>query len=88
MHNWKLRVKFYWRQNEDYSLGGSIFDSSEILLQSGGGKVRICVILVKAEVQVTKPTFLQKATAVMRSGHHHERFWYFSRYEEMQESGS
>lgn len=63
MHNWKLRVKFYWRQNEDYSLGGSISDSSEILLQSGGGKVRIYVILVKAEVQVTKPKFLQKATA-------------------------
>ena len=45
----ELRVvrKFYFRQNEDYSLGDSISDSSKKLFQSGGGKVSMCVILLK-----------------------------------------
>ena len=38
-----MRVKFYLGPNEDYSLGGSISDSSEILLQRGRGKCQyIC----------------------------------------------
>ena len=32
-----MRVKFYLGQNKDYSWGGSISDSSEILLQRGRG---------------------------------------------------
>ena len=40
-------VKFYLGQNEDDSLGDSISDSSEKLLQRG--KVSIYVILVKGE---------------------------------------
>ena len=45
----QLRVvrKFYLGQNEDYGLGDSISDSSKKLLQSGGGKVSIYVILLK-----------------------------------------
>ena len=36
-------------QNEDYSPGDSIPDSSEKLLQRDGGKISIYVILVKGE---------------------------------------
>ena len=35
---WELQVKFYLGQSEDCSLGGSISDSSERLLQSGSGE--------------------------------------------------
>ena len=35
---WELQNKFYLRQNEDYSLGNSISDSSEKLLQRGSGE--------------------------------------------------
>ena len=39
---WKLWIKFYLGRNEDCSLGGSISDSSERLLQSdSGGEVYI-----------------------------------------------
>ena len=38
---WELWVKFYLGQKEDYSPGDSISDSSEELLQRGGGKVSI-----------------------------------------------
>ena len=40
---------FYLRQNEDYSLGDSLSDSSEELLQRGRGKVSIIGFFVKAE---------------------------------------
>ena len=39
---WELWVKFYWGQNEDFSLGDNTSDSSERLLQRGRGKVDIC----------------------------------------------
>ena len=35
---WMLWVKLYWEENEDYSLGDSISDSSEKLLWGGTGK--------------------------------------------------
>ena len=38
---WELWVKFYLGQNEDYSPGDRDSDSSEELLQRGGGKVSI-----------------------------------------------
>ena len=38
MHKLNLTVKFYWRQNENCSLGGSISDTSEKLLQRGKGE--------------------------------------------------
>ena len=36
-----MRVKFNWVQNEGYSLGDNISDSSEKLLLRGRGKVSI-----------------------------------------------
>ena len=38
MHNLKMRVKYFWGQDEDYSLGDGISESSEILLQRGSRK--------------------------------------------------
>ena len=58
-----MRSKFYLGQNEDNNPGGSISDSSEILLQRGrGGMSDIDVILVKRG-EATKHTLLQKVTA-------------------------
>ena len=51
--HWKISAQcescelFYLGQNEDYSPGDSISESSEKLLQRGRGKVSIDVILVK-----------------------------------------
>ena len=53
-------VRFYLGQNEDYSLGDSIPDSSEKLLQRGRRKVSIPVILVKGEFMQSSAYFLQK----------------------------
>ena len=50
-------VKSYLRQNEDCSLGHSISDSSEKLLQRDGGKVIIYVILVKGEYMQSSKYF-------------------------------
>ena len=60
---WELWVKFYLGQNEDYSPGDSIADSSEKLLQRGKGKVSRCVILVKGEYMQSGTYFLQKDSA-------------------------
>ena len=57
---------FYLGQNEDYSLGDSISESSEKLLQrsgGGGGKVSMYVILVKGEYMQSSTYFLQKISA-------------------------
>ena len=50
-------------QNEDYSPGGSLSDSSKKLLQRGRGNVSIYVILVKREVHVTRHRILLKVAA-------------------------
>ena len=50
-------------QNEDYSPGGSLSDSSEKLLQRGRGNDSIYVILVKGEVHVTRHRILLKVAA-------------------------
>ena len=42
-----MGVKFYLRQNEDYSLGDSLSDSSEKLLQRGRGKISVTEFFVK-----------------------------------------
>ena len=46
---WELQVKFYLGQNEDCSPGDSISESSEKLLQRGGGKVSMYVTWGKEE---------------------------------------
>lgn len=45
----ELPVKFYLGQSEDCSLEGRTSDSSEKLLQRGGGKIAVYVILEKGE---------------------------------------
>ena len=90
-------VTFYLGQNEDYSPGGSISESSEKLLQRGGGGVCLYAVWVKGEVHADMYTFLHtfglllvswRSLLVMRSRCHHEGFYSFSRYEEMQEFAS
>ena len=54
----KLSVKFYLGQNEDYSPGGSISESSEIPLQRGRGKGRIDAIWGRGEVHAARHVFL------------------------------
>ena len=53
-------MKFYLGQNEDCSLGGSISDSSERLLQSGSGGRPIYKVLVKGEFNTMKYSFYKK----------------------------
>ena len=58
-------MKFYLGQNEDCSLGGSIPDSSERLLQRGGGGRSIyvniywsiCKVLVKGKFNIIQHSF-------------------------------
>ena len=72
-----------------YSPGGSISGSSEILLQRGRGKCRsICDM---GEAGGTCNQFYRRllpaswrCLPVTRSRHHHEGFWCFSRYKQMQ----
>ena len=44
---------FYWGKNEDFSLGDSISDNSETLLQSSNGGKSIYKVLVKGELNTT-----------------------------------
>ena len=57
---WELQVKLYLGQNEDCSLGDSISDSSEKLLQRGGGEDSIYVSLVKGEYKQSSTYFFAK----------------------------
>ena len=63
---WELWVKFYLRQDEDCSPGGSISESSERLLQSGSGGKSIYKVLVKGEFNATKHSFYKRLLLVMR----------------------
>ena len=56
----ELLVKFYLGQNEDYSPGGSISDSSERLLQSSSGGKSIYKVLVKGEFNTMKYSFYKR----------------------------
>ena len=47
-------------QNEDCSLGGSISDSSETLLQSSSGRKSIYEVLVKWEFNTMKHSFYKR----------------------------
>ena len=60
---WELWVKFSLGQNEDYSLEGSISDSSEKPLQRGRGKVKMYGILVKWGGTCSQAHILQKVDA-------------------------
>ena len=51
---------FYLGQNEDYSPGGSISDSSEKLFQSGSWGKSIYKVLVKVESNTMKHSFYKR----------------------------
>ena len=51
---------FYLGQNEDCSLGGSISDSSERLLQRGSGGKSIYKVLEKGEFYAMKHSFYKR----------------------------
>ena len=51
---------FYLGQNEDCSLGGSISDSSERLLQRGSGGKSIYKVLVKGEFNTMKHSIYKR----------------------------
>ena len=53
-------------QNEDCSLGGSISDSSERLLQSSSGGKSIYKVLVKGEFKAMKHSFYKRILLVMK----------------------
>ena len=64
--------EFYLGQNEDCSLGGSISDSSERLLQSSNGGKSIYKGLVKGEFDAMKHSFYTRILLVMEIRCHHE----------------
>ena len=63
MHNMRIMSCFIWGQNKDHSLGDSISDTSEKLLQRVGRKVSIYVILVKGEYMNQAQVFVKKVSA-------------------------
>ena len=75
---WELQVKFYLRQNEDCSLGDSVSDSSEKLLQRGKGKAQYICDFGEGGVHAIKYViFCRRFLLVMRSSCHHEGFHAF-----------
>ena len=68
---WELWVKFYLGQNENCSLGGSISDSSERLLQSSSGESQYKVF-VKGEFNTISTYFTKGFLLVRRIWCHHE----------------
>jgi len=82
-------------ENEDYSLGDSISDGPEKLLQEAGREGQCACDFGEEGVHAIKHIFFQKVSAglmrlllVIRNGHHHEGFQCFSRCKEMQELSS
>ena len=72
---WELWVKFYLGQNEDYSPGDSISDSSEKQLQRGRWEGQYICDFCERGVHAIKHTFLQKvaATVVKITASHEEQ---------------
>ena len=72
---WDLWGRFYLGQNEDQSLGGSISDSSENLLQRGRDDCQyICDFDERRRYMQSSTLFCRMFLLVMRSNHHHEGF--------------
>ena len=71
-------VKSYVRQNEDYSLGHSISDSSEKLLQRGRRESQYICDLGERGVCAIKNIFLHKVSAVLMkvSASHEEKTYH------------
>ena len=78
---WELWVKFYLGQNEDYSPGGSITDTSQKVPWRGSREVSIFVILGKRGVPKINHIYCRRFLLVLwallfitRNRHHHEGF--------------
>ena len=69
-------MKFYSRQNEDCSPGGSTSLGSERLFQRGSGRRSVCKILVE-EFNTIKCLLYKSFPLVRRSGCHHEGIQFF-----------
>ena len=88
------RVKFYLGQNEDCSLGDSTSDSSEALRQRGSGEGQETRDFSDGGMHAVEHLFFQRISAsqVKLSAStrpcHREEFECFSRFEEIQGSGS
>ena len=54
------KLSFLWGQNEDCSLGESISDSSERLLQSCSGTKSICKAFMKGEFSTMRHSFYKR----------------------------
>lgn len=65
-------ASFIWGQNEDYSLGHSISDSAEKLLQKDRGKVNINMLLVKGKHMQSNTYFCRRFLLATRSTRHLE----------------
>ena len=64
---WELQVKFYLRQNEDFSLGDSTSDSSDKLLQRGRQKGQYMCDFGEKGIHANKHIFFQKvSTSLMK----------------------
>ena len=69
----ELCVKFYLEQNEDYTLGDSILDTSEKLLQRGRREGQYICDFGKRECMQSSTYFLQMVSAcLMRVTASHE----------------
>ena len=69
-----MRVKFYWGQNEGYSLGDSILDSSEKLVQRDGGEGQYMCDFGEGGVLGTKHFFPPRFLLLTGSRCHREGF--------------
>ena len=85
---WELQIKFYLGQNEDYSSGDSMSDSSKQLLQRARKEGQyICSFGEGGVYAIKHIIFHWRFLLVKRSSRHHEGISCFSRYEEIQELG-
>ena len=63
-------------------------DSSEKLLQRGGGKESIYMVLLKGDLMQSSTYPYRSFLFIMRSRCQHKGIYHFSRYEEIQELGA
>ena len=83
----KLQVKFYSRKMRTASQE----TAPQIALRNCSreeGEVSIYVIVVKGEYMQSSTYFSGRFLLVKRNSHHHEGFWCFSKYKEIQGLGS
>ena len=80
---WELWVKFYLGQNEDYSLGDSISESSEKLLPRGMGESQYMCDFSERGIHAIKHTFCRRLLLFVKNRCQRLWFWCFSWCEEI-----